>query len=440
MYNNRRIWSVTYPILLGLLAQNIINVTDTAFLGRLGEIPLGASAMGGLLYYCIVTIAFGFSIGTQILIGRRNGESHYDAIGTLFWQGLYFSFVMSWIFLALMGNTSDTLLRLFISTDEVYVATIEFFDVRMWGILFSTLGFMFRAFYVGITQTRILTMSAVVMAVVNIVLDYAMIFGHWGFSAMGITGAAWASVIAEAVSLLFYVLYTYFYVDKVKYGLRKIVHIRWEVIGQILRISMFTMLQYFLLMSVWFIFFIAIEKHGSFSLAVSNIIRSLYAVVMIPIHALSTTANTLVSNLIGEGKTKEVLPLLHKITKNSVFTMCLIIAVFALFPRQIIGVYTDDIALIEGSVSSLYVLLGAMFIASISNIYFNGISGTGAARAALYIEIIIQAIYGMYIVWIGMWLMMPLEICFTTELLYYILMLVLSIIYLRRGNWRNKQI
>ncbi|MFS2573605.1 hypothetical protein AAH134_24530, partial [Bacteroides thetaiotaomicron] len=53
MYTNKQIWSVSYPILLSLLAQNVINVTDTAFLGHVSEVALGASAMGGLFYICI---------------------------------------------------------------------------------------------------------------------------------------------------------------------------------------------------------------------------------------------------------------------------------------------------------------------------------------------------------------------------------------------------
>jgi Na+-driven multidrug efflux pump len=66
MYTNKEIWNVSYPIFLGLLAQNIINVTDTAFLGRVGEVELGASAMGGLFYICVFTIAFGFSVAALI--------------------------------------------------------------------------------------------------------------------------------------------------------------------------------------------------------------------------------------------------------------------------------------------------------------------------------------------------------------------------------------
>ena len=65
MYTNKQIWSVSYPILLSLLAQNVINVTDTAFLGHVSEVALGASAMGGLFYICVFTIAFGFSTGDR---------------------------------------------------------------------------------------------------------------------------------------------------------------------------------------------------------------------------------------------------------------------------------------------------------------------------------------------------------------------------------------
>ena len=95
MYTNKEIWNVTYPIFLGLLAQNVINVTDTAFLGHVSEVALGASAMGGLLYICFYTVAFGFSVGSQILIARRNGEGNFHAIGPIMWQGSAFSLGMA---------------------------------------------------------------------------------------------------------------------------------------------------------------------------------------------------------------------------------------------------------------------------------------------------------------------------------------------------------
>ena len=102
MYTNKQIWSVSYPILLSLLAQNVINVTDTAFLGHVSEVALGASAMGGLFYICVFTIAFGFSTGSQIVIARRNGEGRYSDVGPVMIQGIMFLFVMA---LLLFGFT-----------------------------------------------------------------------------------------------------------------------------------------------------------------------------------------------------------------------------------------------------------------------------------------------------------------------------------------------
>ena len=73
-YCNRHIWQITYPILISLLMENMIGLTDTAFLGRVGEVELGASALAGVYYMAIFMLGFGFSIGVQILIARRNGE------------------------------------------------------------------------------------------------------------------------------------------------------------------------------------------------------------------------------------------------------------------------------------------------------------------------------------------------------------------------------
>ena len=75
VYSNRHVVKISLPILLSLLAQNIIQVIDTAFLGRVGEVELGASALAGIIYIAIYTIGFGFSMGSQILIGRRNGDT-----------------------------------------------------------------------------------------------------------------------------------------------------------------------------------------------------------------------------------------------------------------------------------------------------------------------------------------------------------------------------
>ena len=94
-YSYKQIWTITFPILISLIMEQMIGMTDTAFLGRVGEIELGASAIAGVYYLAIFMMAFGFSIGAQILIARRNGEGNYKEIGPIFYQGIYFLLAMA---------------------------------------------------------------------------------------------------------------------------------------------------------------------------------------------------------------------------------------------------------------------------------------------------------------------------------------------------------
>ena len=333
-----------------------------------------------------------------------------------------------------------TVVRMLISSDNIYDATCEFLNWRMFGFFFSFVNVMFRALYVGITRTKVLTINAIIMALVNVFLDYALIFGHFGFPEMGLKGAAIASVVAEAASLLFGVIYTWLYVDLKKYGLNRWPQWDSALLGRILSISCFTMVQYFISMATWFVFFMAVERLGERQLAIANIIRSIYIVLLIPVQALSTAANTMVSNLIGAGGIAHVMQLMKKIAKVSFVIVAICIGFIAIFPQLSLSVYTNDSVLIGESIPSLHVIGVAMLVAAVANIYFNGISGTGNTQAALWLETSTLVVYAIYIFAIGWWAKAPVAICFTTEILYYALLLITSLIYLKKANWQNKKI
>jgi len=189
-----------------------------------------------------------------------------------------------------------------VSSPQVYDATIAYLDWRIYGYFFAFISAIFRSFYVGITQTRILTTSAILMAVTNIFFDYTLIFGNLGMPKMGIEGAGISSVIAEVVTLVYVIIYTIYRADIKLFGLFQFKKVELKTISLILELSVFIMFQYFISISTWFVFFIFIEHMGERPLAVSNIGRSLYILLTIPAGALGTTVNTLVSNLIGAGR------------------------------------------------------------------------------------------------------------------------------------------
>ncbi|EJX08472.1 MATE efflux family protein [gut metagenome] len=136
-YTTREIWHIAFPILISLLMEQMIGITDTAFLGRVGEVELGASAIAGIFYTVIFMVAYGFSIGAQILIARRNGEKEYSKIGQLFYQGIYFQIGIATILFTLSYFFSPQILRKIIASENIYQATIGYLHWRIFGAFFS---------------------------------------------------------------------------------------------------------------------------------------------------------------------------------------------------------------------------------------------------------------------------------------------------------------
>ena len=158
-YTYRQIWVVAYPILISLMIQQLIGMTDTAFLGRVGEIELGASALAGVYYIAIYMLAFGFSFGAQILIARRNGEGNYHEVGSIFYQGTYFLIALAIVMFTLSQIFSPIVLSKLINSPQIYEAASSYMEWRVYGFLFSFIMLMFRAFFVGTTQTKVLTLN-----------------------------------------------------------------------------------------------------------------------------------------------------------------------------------------------------------------------------------------------------------------------------------------
>ncbi len=434
------IWKIAYPIFLTLLVQNLIQVTDTAFLGRVGEIELGASALAGIYYIVIFMLAFGFSTGSQILIGRRNGEKNYHKIGEIVTGGISFLLLMALALFLFTKFFSQNILSRLLTSENILQATLEYLDWRIYGIFFASINVMFRAFYVGTTKTKILSANALIMALTNILFDYLLIFGKFGFPKMGISGAALASVISEMVSVLFFIIYTTSKIDLQKYGFKNLFINNLKVIKNILNLSLSLMIQNFLSLGSWFFFFLAIEHLGEQPLAISNIIRSLYMLISIPVFALAATTNTLVSNSIGAGKTEEVVSLIWKVGKLAVMICLVFMTICFIFPKLSISIYTSSPELIQASIPSLFFILPVLPIISISNVFFNAVSGTGNTRTALILEITTLIIYISYIWLIVFHFRFPLEYCWTSEYIYGIFIFLFSFYYLKKGNWKNKMI
>ena len=439
-YSYRNIWKVAYPILISLVMEQMIGLTDTAFLGRVGEIELGASAIAIVYYMVLFMIGFGFSLGAQIIIGRRNGEGRYRETGKIFWIGLYFVLGLSGIIILLSELFSPWLMKFMVSSPAIYEAALSYVRWRLPGMVFAFITAMFRAFYVGTTQTKTLTLNSIVMVLSNIVFNWILIFGKLGCPALGITGAAIGSSLEELVSLIFFTIYTWRKCDRRKYGLDKASGFDASELKGMMPVCSWTMIQNTISISTWFIFFLYIEHLGERALAVSNITRSVSGLIWVVLQAFSATCSTLVSNIIGEGHQEKVMSLVKRILKLSYGIVSVMIILFCLFPEMIARIYTDIPDLINASVPAMVVMCSSYFLNVGGQVFFQAVSGTGSTKTAFKLEMVALTVYMIYCTVIIGILKLDVAICWTAEHVYAGMLFLCSWLYMRSGRWKNRRI
>ena len=435
---NREIWRIATPIMLGNLAQTVITFTDTAFLGHLGTNELSASMMAGLFYYVFTTLAMGFAVGIQIFIARRFGEGDFKKIGVIFEHGALFVLTLGLLLFGVLHFFSNGLMRGIIESDNIYTASIEYLKFRHFGIVFVVFNFLFRSFYVGISNTKVITYSTLLMAVVNIFLDWCLIFGHCGLPVMGIGGAALASLMAEIAAFCFFWIYTFVTIPHEEYGMFRWHKLQPELMGNILKVAFPCMIQRLFSFGAWFAFFILIEKMGETAIGVSSVVRSTYMIMIIPSFAFAATANTLTSRIIGAGKSNEVMAMLRRVVMNGVLCSLVLVVVVAVIPMLVLQIYTDDLNLAAAAVPSVYVVCIATVLGAIGMTYFEAVSGTGNTTAALLLEIGVLVAYVLYVFLLTKY--STIASVWTAEWFYNIVIGIISFLYIWKADWRKKVI
>ncbi len=433
----KEILKIAYPVMIGALATTILNATDTAFLGRIGEIELGASAIGGVLYFTLAMVGASLGIGTQILIARRAGEKRETEIGKIFDHSFMILLILGIMLFLLLFYLSPYLLQLVIGSEEIARSCEQFIKFRSFGIIFLMIGTAYRSFYVGIAQPKVYGIYAFIMSGLNILLCYLFIFGHAGLPRMGIAGAGLASSLSEFLSLLYLSIYT-----SIKPGVHsfKLFQFRrWElaIYKKIINLSAPLVMQNLLSMGAWFVFFLFIEKLGEHELAISNIVRAAYMLSMTPMWGFSVAANSMISNIIGQERREEVMLLLHRILKLTFISTIIMVLINVIFARNILGVFTSDVKLIQDSFSTFAVINFAMFFFSLAIVCISAVSGTGATKTALYIEMGAIIIYLIYVYLTTFVISRQVETVWFSEIIYWGVTGLASYIYLRSHRWKK---
>ncbi len=436
----RQILFMALPITLAMLVPQINFITNNIFLGMLGEQELASAGITGVYYLIFAVIGNGLNNGLQALIARRAGQNLPKEIGRLFFNGVWVALGIAALGIGATYLFAPIVMRSFIHNALIANQVIDFLLIRIWGLPFLYLYVMRNALLVGTNQTRFLVWGTLAEAVVNIVLDYTMIFGHFGFAAIGFNGAAYASIIAEASGL--FVIYAVIHFKGIhkSFAFFEQTKIDFSIIKLILTMSAPLILQFAISIMSWEYFYILVEHHGPRALAISNTMRNIFGLFGIFCWAFAATTNTMVSNVIGQGKPEEVMPLIKRVVTLSLGISVFIFVILNLVPEFFLSFYSQGNEFIEEAIPIVRIVSVALLMMSVGTIWLNAVTGTGNTRINLMIELVTIVIYCLYVFLVLEYWNLSIGWGWGSEWVYWISMFSMAFFYMRSGKWKGKKI
>ena len=438
--NNKQILKLALPISFALLVPQINFITNNIFLGQLGVKELGAAGITGVYYLVFAGIGFGLNNGLQALISRRAGENRPEEIGKLFAQGVRISLIIAAFGILTTYLVAPTLFEHTIDDAETKDMVIRFLKIRIWGLPFLYIYQMRNALLVGTNQSKYLIGGTIAETLTNIFFDYGLIYGHFGLPQLGFDGAAIASILAEAIgmSVVFAVIH-YKGIGK-QFALFKSFRFERKNSRLILVQSSPLIFQHAISLISWEFFYILIEHHGDMALAISNTMRNIFGFFGPFVWAFAATTNTMVSNVIGQGKQEKVIEVINKIVRLSTGAAIVVGIFLNLFPGVFLSIYGQHVEFIEAAVPVVRVVSSALVLMSFSAIWLNAVTGTGNSKMNLLIEFITITAYCIYVYVVLQVLNLSIVVGWMSEWLYWTSIFSLSYWYIKSGKWKNKKI
>jgi putative MATE family efflux protein len=438
----KQILGMAMPISLALLVPQINFVTNNIFLGGLGEKELASAGITGVYYLIFAVIGNGLNNGMQALISRRAGQNLPKEIGRLFVNGMWVALAIAFLGIAITYLLAPTVMRAVIHDPAIAAQCVDFLLIRIWGLPLLYLYIMRNALLVGTNQTRLLVWGTLAEAITNIVLDYALIYGHFGLPRIGFNGAAYASIIAEGVG--FMVIYAVIHMKGLHKSFEFFQQGRSPVnaaqIKLILVQSSPLIMQYCISIVSWEFFYILVEHHGARELAIANTMRNIFGIFGIFSWAFASTTNSMVSNIIGQGRQDEVIPLIHRITGVSMTLSGALFVLLNVWPEWFLSFYGQGDDFISDAIPVVRVISLALIMMSFSTVWLNAVTGTGNTVINLTIELITVVIYSIYVYFTLEYWKLPVTIGWMSEWVYWICMFSMAYAYMRSGRWKNKHI
>jgi putative MATE family efflux protein len=436
----KTILGVALPLMVSSFIQSIVLLTNAGFLSRYDTLAFDASGNAGLIYITVFAALMGMSDGSQILIARRIGQDKSHAVGRIFGTSVFTMFLFGIVMFCLIFFLMPILLPMYSKHDDLAQAQISFLSIRSFAIFFGVITLSIQAFFYAIGKTWVVLISAIIVALSNVLMDYLFIFGWHSIPEMGLKGAAIASTCAEGLGMLFLLFFLIFSKEVKQYGLFSHFAFQFKSFIELLKVGIPLFLQSFMALATWTIFFTWIEQMGKSDLTIAQNIRAIYFLAFVPIWGFAATTKTYISQYLGRKDFGSLKTIQRRIQFLTIIFLLIFFHGSFLYPEKLISWINPEEAYIEKSADILRFVSGSIFIFGLISVKFQTVNGSGNTMVSFGIEFLSVFTYTLGAFILIKVLHADIFWVWSVEYIYFCTLGTASILYLKFFNWKNTQI
>ena len=292
------LWGLSYPLIVTMAAQVIMQFADRMFLAWDSPQALGACVPGGMLAMTFASMFMGLAGYTGVFISQFYAKNKRASVTVSLWQGILLS-VVSGILLALLTPVGKEIIRTFGHEHSVQMLELEYFGLLNLFGGFAVVNNALAGFFSGRGKTKVPMYTALVGNVLNICLDYMLIFGRVGFPAMGIKGAAWATILSSIFMTVIFCVLLFTKRTRSRFKIYRLAGFYQPIFARMVRFGLPNGFGFLMDVISFTLFTFMVGNIDAISLQASNIVMSMQPVVFMVILGLGGGIQILVSKYQG---------------------------------------------------------------------------------------------------------------------------------------------
>lgn len=382
-----KILRLSMPLLLINSSITLMQSVDAWMVAKLGSDELAAVLPGSLMSFLPMAFMMGVLAGVSTYVSQSLGRNKKEDCGNYAWQGILLSIAFSLVSAILLWIVADEIFMLFPHSENVRALETEYFRISLISFLPVLAGVSLSNFYTGIHRPAILALVAIWATVLNIFFNYILIFGHCGFPAMGLAGAAWGTVIASTMQTIALLIHFLLGERRDLYGSH-----RWKVdrdaIRGILKVGLPAGFQLGFDILSWGVSLMwLVSLFGTAHMAATTIIVRLIHFSFMPPVAIGQILTAAVGRAIGEGRPELARLQTFYILRANMIYMGSVAILFAAFPEWLFGLFTTDPEIIAiGKSIMIFIAIFQVFDA-MGITYIHSLRGAGDTQVPAILTI-----------------------------------------------------